>query len=259
MNHYASPLPLLSSNLGRPAGLRTEHAHREVLKMASPLWLEILKVVVAAGVFGVGIFTAWTGFEKAHQDRKDALEQAKKELEQAERDLQWHQTVEAQAAVRRMGADPQARAAMIMLDWNGRHFEIRERLRERISWDEMRLALRTEPGGFKPKEVFVRDSFDAFFDHFQMIQQEIDNKIFEASHVVYPLGYYSRRMRHPKNWPTFHSFLEKYDYPLAKRLIETTFGQSKPSGEVDIDATLRVEEQSGDEEFAAEALTTTGA
>ena len=213
--------------------------------MDTPLWLEISKAVVTAGAFGVEIFTAWTGFEKAHRDRKDALEQAK-------RDLQWRQTVEALAAVRRMVTDPRARDAMIMLDWNGRHFEIREGLRERITWDEMRRALRIAPGRFEPKEVFIRDSFDAFFDHFQMIQQQIDNKMFEASHIVYPVGYFSRRMKHPKNWLYIHAFLEKYDYPLAERLIEATFGQSKPSGEVDIDAALRFEEQSGPEELASE-------
>src|SRR5437016_1186468 len=99
--------------------------------------LEILKLLVQTGVFVVGIITGFYAIAKAHRDRKDALEQAKK-------DLRWRQTVEAQAAVRRMANDPQAHNAMIMLDWNGRHFEIREGLRARITWDDMRHALRTE-------------------------------------------------------------------------------------------------------------------
>jgi hypothetical protein len=210
----------------------------------SPESLELLKFLVQFGVFGIAIFTAWTGFDRAHKDRRAALEQSK-------RDLRWRQTVEAQAAIRRMTGDPIAQNAMTMLDWNARHFQIRENLRERISWDDMRLALRAEPGRFSPVEVFVRDSFDALFDHFQMIQQEITNEIFNTEDVVYPIGYYARRIKHPKNWQTFDAFLTKYDYLLAKRLIETSYRPGVSSGEEDdIDAALLIEEIAHDVEMA---------
>ena len=52
----------------------------------------------------------------------------------------------------------------------------------------MRNALRTESGLFTPKEVFVRESFDALFDQLQMIQQQIDNKMFERRTLFIPSG-----------------------------------------------------------------------
>ena len=206
--------------------------------MADFHWTELAKVGVEAGGFALAILTAWIGLNKAHRDRREALQQAK-------RDLQWRQTVEAQSSLRRIANDPQARNAMTMLDWNARRFEVREGLREQITWNDMRNALRTESGLFTPKEVFVRESFDALFDQLQMIQQQIANKMFEPSHVIYPLGYYSRRMKHPRNWPAISAYLHKYDYPLAMTLIEGTFKQSDSAADVDIeaaDAALRMEE-----------------
>jgi hypothetical protein len=197
--------------------------------------LEIAKVAVEFGGFALAILMAWTGFEKAHRDRNEALKQAR-------RDLQWRQTVEAQRAVQRMTTDLRAQNAMTILDWNNRQFEIRDGLRERITWEEMRRALRAGPGPFQPKEVFVRDCFDALFDHFQMIQQQIENELFDVKYVLYPVGYFARRMRLPANWPAIHGFLHKYDYPLAKSLIQTTCGYSISAAEADTDAALRLEE-----------------
>jgi hypothetical protein len=106
--------------------------------------------------FAAAIFTAWVGFDKIHRDRREAIDQAK-------RDLEWRQTVEAQAVIRRMTGDLKAQDAMTMLDWNGRHYEIRPGVRERITWEDVRTGLRTDTGKFLPKEVFVRDRFDFFF------------------------------------------------------------------------------------------------
>ena len=65
------------------------------------------------------------------------------------------------------------------------------------------------------------------------MQQEIDNHFFNAEHIKYPVGYYARRIKHPKNWKAFSEFLDKYEYDLAKQLINTTFGLLKPSPKVD--------------------------
>jgi hypothetical protein len=199
----------------------------------TPLWLEI----VQAASFGAAIFTAWTGFGKIHRDRREAINQAK-------RDLEWRQTVEAQAAIRRMTGDHKAQDAMKMLDWNGRHYEIRPGVRERITWNDVRIGLRTQPGRFVPKEVFIRDRFDCFFDHFQLIQQQIDNHIFSASQIKYPVGYYYKRIKHAHNWRAFREFIHKYDYELAKRLIDTTNDLVKSSGEIDdLEAGARFDEE----------------
>jgi hypothetical protein len=37
--------------------------------------------------------------------------------------------------------------------------------------------------------------------------------------------------------------MRKYDFPFAMKLIESTFENSRPSGEADIDAALRFEEE----------------
>lgn len=178
-----------------------------------------------AGGFSVAIITAWQGLKKAHEDRKDALAQAK-------RDLQWRQTVEAQSAVRRLVCDPRAQNAMIMLDWDGREFEIKPGQRETISYAERQKALRTSPENFKAKEVFIRDCFDGLFDQFQMIQQEISNKLFDVEHIYYPIAYFSRVMWHPMNWPVFEAFLKTYGYPLARDLIEATHSHSGIAADV---------------------------
>jgi hypothetical protein len=212
--------------------------------MADTNWFDITKWVVETGGFGLAIFTAWSGFDKAHRDRKDALQQRQAALQQAKRDLEWRQTVEAQAAIRRMYSDASAQNAMTMLDWNARHFQIREGLRERITWNDMRLGLRTVNLRFTPKEVFIRNSFDALFDHFQMIQQQIKSEMFRIDDVVYPIAYYSRRIKHPNNWPAFERFLTKYNFLRATMLIEDIFKYSDPSGEADIEEDEEEQERS---------------
>jgi hypothetical protein len=188
-------------------------------------WVETARLFVEAGGFSVAIFTAWQGLKKAHEDRKDALDQAK-------RDLQWRQTVEAQKAVRRLVGDPRAQNAMIMLDWSDREFEIAPDQTDTISFVERQNALRTDPEIFDAKEMFIRDCFDALFDQFQMIQQEINNKLFDVEHVYYPVAYFSRLMWLPTDRPVIQAFLEKYGYPLAKDLIEATHSHSSVAADV---------------------------
>jgi hypothetical protein len=210
--------------------------------MADPAWVEETKSVVEVGGFLLAIWTAWSGINKAHRDRQESLAQGK-------RDFEWRQTVEAQSAIRRLYRDVSAQNAMTMLDWNGRHFKIRDDLRESITWTEMRHALRVVDLHFKPKEVFVRNSFDALFDNFQLIQQQISTGMFAYEHVLYPIAYYSRRIKHPNNWPAFEAFLRKYNFGGAMQLIEKTYTKSAPSGETDMSADLeedvRVEEKDG--------------
>ncbi len=183
--------------------------------MADSNWVEVTKWFVETGSFAVAIFTAWAGFEKAHTDRKEALEQSK-------RDLRWRQTVEAQSAIRRMYSDEFAQNAMTLLDWNGSSFQIQPDLRESIGWGEMRDALRIANLEFKPKEVFVRNCFDGLFHNFQLIEQQIKNKMFRIDEVTYPIAYYSSKIMNEANWPAFNAFLTEYEYFKAKELIETT-------------------------------------
>jgi hypothetical protein len=196
-------------------------------------WVDIARLFVEAGGFSVAIFTAWAGLKKAHEDRKDALDQSK-------RDLQWRQTLEAQNAVRRLVGDSRAQNAMTMLDWDDREFEISPSQSEPISRDERRIALRTSPVSFAPKEMFIRDCFDGLFDQFQMIQQEINNKMFDVEYVRYPIGF-ANLMKKPKDWPIIHAFLTAYDYPLAKMLIEAAY--QPPNAGTDVDVTPRVMQQ----------------
>ena len=149
---------------------------------------------------------------KEHGDRQEALQQSRK-------NLRWRQTVEAQLAAKRIKDDPKASSAMIMLDWTGRRFEIRKGHFAEITWESMRVALRTMSGQFSTLEVFVRDSFDCLLDHFETIQQQIENGIFLLSDVEYPVGYYSQRMMSESNWSVFRDYLDTYVYNGAKKLI----------------------------------------
>ena len=196
-----------------------------------PEMLDYAKFFVDIAAFGVALWVGRDGVAKAHADRRDALEQRKRTLQQEKDDLRWRQTVEAQAAIVRMCDARLAQTAMTMLDWNGLTFKIRPGRRERITWPEMREALRVERLIFSAKEVFVRDCFDALFNHFQLIQQQLTNKMFLLEDVLYPISYYARRIKHPANWAAFERFLITYDYLAAKSLIDDAYARSKPSGE----------------------------
>lgn len=205
------------------------------------LWsaLEAISAFGAAVAAGCGLRFAYATVKQNHdaaeRDRKREIAQQKKELAHsqealahAKEELRWRQTVAAQESIHRMINDQTAAQAMLMLDWNGRSFKVYDdRPRIRIAWDDMRFALRTDNTSFRAPEVFVRDSFDALFHHFQIIMHQINNNMYNFEDIKYPIGYYSARISLPENWEPIQRFLTKYDYDLAIMLIERTHDQSK--------------------------------
>jgi hypothetical protein len=210
--------------------------------MSDSNWWSVLEAIsavgaalAAAGGVRFAYVTVKQGYEAADRDRQRALEQQAKELvqsrqalEHAKDELRWRQTVAAQESIRRMVNDHAARHAMLMLDWNGRSFKVQaDGPRVRITWADMRHALRTTETKFTSPEVFVRDSFDALFHHFQIIMHQIENRMYAAEDVRYPIGYYSARLSLPDNWQYVEPFLTKYDYDLALKLIKRIHDEQK--------------------------------
>ena len=175
-------------------------------------YAEMVGALVALATFFWSVWTTRDGISTRHADQLAALGQAQKEL-------RWRQTVQAQAAIKQLTDDLGAKNAMVMLDWDERVFQIEDKSIP-ITWEQMRVALRSEAGPFTAVEVFVRDAFDSLFDRLEMIKQQIDNELFEIGDVEYPIAYYSRRMKIEANWLPIKVYLLSYEFPRALALIE---------------------------------------
>jgi hypothetical protein len=157
-----------------------------------------------------------------------AIAEAKQSRIQRERDLLWKQAGEAKVLLDDMEEDSQADAAMIMLDWTGRQFQVSPRKKQVVTWNDVYRALRTKDTvSFKPVDVYVRDCFDHLFYHLNRIGLAEVNGLVRVDDVRFPITYLLQRMK--RRWPVFESFLHAYGYEMAARLLAKLEPVSAPS------------------------------
>jgi hypothetical protein len=143
-------------------------------------WLQALSYV--SGAIGLG-FLVWK-----------TLEEFRKQRNQREAELLWNQAEAAKKIQDEMVDDPQADAAMKMLDWLRRDYELADKTIQPISTSEAMYALRTENFAFSKSEVFVRDSFDALLYYLQLFEHYIESGLVRFEDTTFPLGYYVDKM-----------------------------------------------------------------
>ncbi len=176
-------------------------------------WIEIAGFAAAA--IGLGISA-----DQIRQAAQKATEERKAALLQAERDLEWRQTVEAQSAIRRFLDDRLAQDAMMMIDWDGRSFSI-DGKNVVVSRKKTAAALSVGRSEFTNVEAFIRDRMDAFFNHFELMQQAIDSKIYPMEYIKFPIDYYVNRMKNEFGLDIFYSYLKNFGFQKAGALLKS--------------------------------------
>jgi len=130
--------------------------------------------------------------------------------ENREQELRWRKAQAAKSLNDEMLNEDESRAAMTMLDWDGRVFQLANERSARVSAEEMLEALRTTNTVFSDLEVFVRDSFDAYFYRLGMLEHSINRRLVDFEDVEHPADYYVKLLA--KNRPVFENFLSCYGY-----------------------------------------------
>jgi hypothetical protein len=136
---------------------------------------------------------------------------------QNERDLRWSQAKTAHELILQLQRDELAGNAMIMFDWDGREYEIALNKRETISWDDLKIAIRTHSGeGYSGKEVFIRDCVDGFLFHVEFMEQSIDNGLIEFRDIKFPMEYYHRVLKDTGLLDPLKEYIRVYKYQNAE-------------------------------------------
>lgn len=173
----------------------------------------------AAGLLTVigGALAVWLQFRRWEHDRSQSLqEQARTRALRAE-ELRWRKASLARDALGEFLADPLAADAMRMLDWDGRDYKVGEQT-VTISQAKMLVALRIDNLKFSDEEVYVRDCFDAFFSHLQLIEHFLSVGLLEFKDVSYPASYYVGILARYR--VQFEAFLSSYEYHKALAFLE---------------------------------------
>ena len=105
-------------------------------------------------------------------------------------EFRWQQAREAKELLDNLQSNLGAQNAMRMLDWNGGSYELPDGTQERITYKDVLSALRIENLQFSPKEAFIRDSFDQFFDLLERTEHFLNITLISKSDVLPPIGYY---------------------------------------------------------------------
>jgi len=137
---------------------------------------------------------------------------------QREEELKWKKAAAAKELIDELFDSRKAKDAMKMLDWDGSSFEIANGVTEKISFDEMIRALRTEDTNFSKKEEFIRDSFDGLFYHLGMLQHYVARELVEFEDVSHPIDYYVKLMA--PNQQVYGAFLKTYGFHRTEKFMD---------------------------------------
>lgn len=134
--------------------------------------------------------------------------------QQRAKELRWRQANVGKELIDEFHENTLASAAMRMLDWNGREFEVTKDALVPISTADVLGGLRTEGLNFlDDKDAFIRDSFDSFFFHVHRVEQSIRNELTTLEDVRFPLDYYGEKMS--EHAEVYAKFMHTYGYGPA--------------------------------------------
>jgi hypothetical protein len=181
-------------------------------------WTQVLAWIAAV----VGVAIAFT---------KGRTEVRENRLQRA-RELRWRQASAGREIVNEMLSDEYGDAALTMLDWSGREYEIAPGHQVTVTHADYVAALRVDNLQFADKEQYTRDCFDTLFYYMGTMEHLRESGLVGFDDVVYPLDYYANRMREDAD--VFRRFLDYYRLTRERRffdrLLETTAGQTAATG-----------------------------
>lgn len=164
-----------------------------------------LKIV---GIVG-GLFAAFRGIYELRETRK-----------QKQRDLRWKQANTAYALIKEMLASQGVNDTITMMDWDGREYEVTPGQKSIIMATDIQPALRITQLQFQPKEMFIRDCFDAFLFHIVIIEHAIRNGLIEFRDVKFPIQYYWTSIQKLELESVLENFMRAYLYHDAKSFFQ---------------------------------------
>lgn len=133
-------------------------------------------------------------------------------------ELRWKRAQAAKTLSDEMLEDGPTHAALVMLDWDGREFEIKPSVRVKIKTREFLTALRTANTNFSDMEIFVRDAFDNMFYHMGVFEHYISRGLVDFDDVKHPVDYYVAKIAAQK--PVFVQYLGAYGFERSSRFLQ---------------------------------------
>lgn len=170
-------------------------------------------VVVAAGSFiaaaGSVIVAIWKLLSDAHASR-----------EQRERDLRWRQAEAGKKLNDAMMADAESWAAMRMLDFSGRKFQLPSTASSTtvtVTHSDLSTVLNSSTTVTDDKGVYIRDCFDRLFYYLATLEHYISSKLIRYEDVAFPIEYYVPLLANFKS--EAESYLVKYQLVRAQAFL----------------------------------------
>lgn len=188
--------------------------------------VDLLAKIAGLITVGAAALGLWLRFRRWQDDRDKSLKEQEKARDLRSEELRWRKASLARDALGDFLEDPLAIHAMQMLDWADRKYTIKGET-VRITRKDMLEALRTTNLNFSETESYIRDCFDNFFGHLQLIQHFLTVNLLMLEDVAYPAMYYATLLGHDKK--QFERFLNAYEYTLAKEFLAHFEGWNRPS------------------------------
>ena len=128
-------------------------------------------------------------------------------------DLRWKKAQAAKSLWDEMWSDEPSHAALTMLDWDGREFEIKEGTKSRITTKGMLWALRTENTEFSDFKAFIRDAFDNLFYYMGIFEHSITTGLVDFADLEHLIEYYVAILARTR--PVFEKYVATYCFKRA--------------------------------------------
>lgn len=131
------------------------------------------------------------------------------------RELRWKQSNSARELLKDLNNSKFAYYATIMIDYSGRNFNIDDNQSFDVNFEDIRRSLRTNLLQFSEKELFIRDCFDNFLFHIEIIEQAIKNQLIEFKDIKFPTEYYNKLLLKNNLREELFQFMNEYTYSNA--------------------------------------------
>jgi hypothetical protein len=137
------------------------------------------------------------------------LTELRQSREQRERDHRWKQAEAGKELNDEMMDDPEASAALDMIDGTRKRFEITPGQTQPITENEYLGILAAGDSESSDKAEYVLRCFDALFYYFNALDHRIKSDLVREEDVAFPLSYYVPIMC--ANRPTFLKYLKHHN------------------------------------------------
>ena len=165
-------------------------------------------ITTAAAVFGV--------YKVLEEWRRSASQRAE-ELALRQRESRQKQVVFARQTIKEIFADPRARTALKLLDWESATYADDKGESFVITKGEIQHAMRPS-GKFDKKEAFIRTRFEALYDQIEQLEHLVETGVIDFDDVLTAFRFYVDWMHDPK--VEHRAFLKAFDYPATLRFLD---------------------------------------